>query len=277
MRKSGFGIFLIAALFVSHASAADLPLPFKASPAPEPAAINWTGFYIGGQGGGGWGSSSSTQNAFFFCPAGGVCAAPTPFSAPAFSTSSAGALGGVTAGFNYQFKNPIIIGIEADWSAAAINGSGACNRAFAVGNFGGGATGTCSSNLQDFATITGRLGWAWERALFYVKGGGAFARYNDTITTIVAGIPGPAANFTNDRSGWTLGVGAEYAFSPGWSFKVEYQHMDFGIQNVTYPFVNVPPFAAGVFNTINSETQHVDIVRAGINYRFNWWPALITE
>ncbi|MGB6539074.1 MAG: outer membrane beta-barrel protein [Xanthobacteraceae bacterium] len=258
-----------AALVTTPALAADLLV--KASPPPPPPMFSWTGFYLGVQGGGGWSNSSATENDSYFCPAGGACAAPTPVvpGIPMSSTSASGAFGGITAGFNYQI-NAVVVGIEGDWSGAGINGSGACNTAFITPSFGAGATGTCGNNLRDFATLTGRLGWAaWDRALIYVKGGAAWANYNDTVTTTVAGIPGPSANFTNNRSGWTFGAGVEYALTPAWSVKLEYDHMDFGTQNVTYPFTNVPPFAAGTFNTVASQSQRVDIVRAGINYRFN--------
>jgi opacity protein-like surface antigen len=61
---------------------------------------------------------------------------------------------------------------------------------------------------------------------------------------LAAGIPGPAANFNNDRSGYTIGAGVEYAFTPNWSAKIEYQHMGFGNKTVTYPFANLPPLIA---------------------------------
>jgi Outer membrane protein beta-barrel domain len=41
----------------------------------------------------------------------------------------------------------------------------------------------------------------------------------------------PEANgrlFTLNRSGWTVGGGAEWMFSPGWSVFAEYNYMDFG-------------------------------------------------
>ena len=92
---------------------------------------------------------------------------------------------------------------------------------------------------------------------------------SNSIST-AAGIPGPAANFNNDRSGYTIGAGVEYAFTPNWSAKIEYQHMGFGNKTITYPFANVPPFLAGTFNVTASDSERADIVRAGVNYRFSW-------
>ncbi len=268
MKKTLLGIAAIAALIGTPALAADMAL--KAPPPPPAQVFSWTGFYIGAQGGGGGGSSSGSETAFYFCPTGGACAAQTAVSPaiPLNQTSIGGGFGGVTAGYNWQIDH-VVLGVEGDWSGADINGSGSCSTAFIAAAFAG-TSGNCGTNLRDFATVTGRIGWAFDRALLYVKGGGAWGQFNYSATSVVAGIPGPAANFSDDRSGYTVGVGLELAFSPNWSVKVEYQHMGFGTNNITYPFANVPPFAPGIFNVVSSDSERVDIIRAGVNYRFNW-------
>jgi outer membrane immunogenic protein len=271
MKRTILAIASALILGAPAANAADMAV--KAPPPPPAPVFSWTGFYIGGQGGGGWGNSSGTANTTQFCGAGVACLAAVPITPPIAlqNTSMSGGFGGVTAGFNYQLDR-VVLGIEGDWSAADINGSGACNPAAMAVFFGGGgvATGTCGTQLRDFGTVTGRLGVTWDRALLYVKGGGAWARYNYTGTSVVAGTAGPAANFNDDRSGYTIGVGLEYAFTPNWSAKIEYQHMGFDGRNIVYPYVNVPPFLAGVFNVTSNDSERVDIVRAGINYRFSW-------
>ena len=59
------------------------------------------------------------------------------------------------------------------------------------------------------ASVTGRIGYAWDRFLGYVKGGGAWERdethFNDFPAALRYG--------QRDRSGWTIGVGGEYAFT----------------------------------------------------------------
>jgi outer membrane immunogenic protein len=272
MRKLLVATAALAALVVgAPAFAADMAAPVYKAPPPPAPVFSWTGFYIGGQGGGGWGNSTATETNTFFCPAGGACGALFPVGPfPLANTSTSGGFGGVTAGFNWQ-ASQFVLGVEGDWSAADINGSAACGTAAMAFNFGAGSTGTCGTKLRDFATATGRIGWAFDRALLYVKGGGAWAQYNYTSTTVVAGVPGPAANFNNDRSGYTIGAGIEYAFTPNWSAKIEYQHMGFGNKNITYPYANVPPFVPGVFNVVAGDSERVDIIRAGVNYRFSWF------
>jgi outer membrane immunogenic protein len=61
--------------------------------------------------------------------------------------------------------------------------------------------------VQGIADIAGRIGFAWDRMLFYAKGGEAWAfnRYESlSSVNTTAG--------TETRSGWLGGVGIEYAY-----------------------------------------------------------------
>ena len=96
-----------------------------------------------------------------------------------------------------------------------------------------------------YADITGRLGYALDRTLFYAKGGVAFfdadfkANYagQSCKTLGTCGTGGPST-FNYDHSdtlvGWTVGAGVEYALSQSWSLKAEYQHFDFGSMSYSY-------------------------------------------
>jgi opacity protein-like surface antigen len=64
------------------------------------------------------------------------------------------------------------------------------------------------------------------------------------------------------RAGWTAGGGAEYGFAPGWSLKAEYLHIDLGTSGCTISDCSAFSAAFAPFRT--------EIVRAGLNYRFNW-------
>src|SRR5207248_3313507 len=105
---------------------------------------------------------------------------------------------------------------------------------------------------------TGRVGYAWDRALFYVKGGAAWAHDKFADVTAVTGFTVDNADRT--RWGWTVGAGAEYAFAPNWTAKLEYNFMDFGKQRETF----VGPLVA--FPT--DIDQYVHVVKVGVNYKF---------
>ncbi len=90
-------------VLVAPALAADLAPSFKA-----PIYV-WTGVYIGGHAGGAFGGEDATNPAI-----------GTPVT---YSTNPSGFLGGVQAGYNYQFSPSFLVGAEADmsWSAASGN------------------------------------------------------------------------------------------------------------------------------------------------------------
>ena len=96
------------------------------------------------------------------------------------------------------------------------------------------------------------------------KGGGAWGQGNSNGTGVLAnGTPFQTTWSNTDRSGWVVGAGVEWGFAPNWSAKLEYDHIDFGSTNVT---INT---SVGT-SSITSSSETIDMVKAGVNYRFNW-------
>ena len=112
------------------------------------------------------------------------------------------------------------------------------------------------------ASVTGRLGYAWGQVLGYVKGGGAWAR--DDYDVFVTATGAPAASASETRGGWTAGLGGEYAITRNWSAFIEYDHYGFGTRANTFV---TPP--GGTFGTADIK-QELDVVKGGVNYKFNW-------
>src|SRR5262249_119524 len=149
-----------------------------------------------------------------------------------FSLNSSGFFGGGQLGYNYQFNNNIVAGIEADfqWSGIEGNAMGATQVA-ANGALVGSASFDVGSEVEWFGTIRGRLGYAWDRALLYGTGGVAYGSVKSHATFSVSNGAGPLAPLTDTVSasktqwGWTAGAGLQYALSRDWSFKTEYQYI----------------------------------------------------
>ena len=78
------------------------------------------------------------------------------------------------------------------------------------------------------------------------------------------------ATLSENRTGGTIGIGVEYAFLSNWSAKLEYDYMDFGSRNLT--FLGTPCGGVSAITCVNNESvrETVSVVRAGVNYRFNW-------
>jgi outer membrane immunogenic protein len=162
---------------------------------------------------------------------------------------------GPTVGCNIQ-TGAFVFGVEGDWSWSWKEGGG---NGIAPFN-----TAAISETREKWlATIRGRVGWAWDRWMIYATGGAAFADVEARV------IPDPASALatiseSKTRTGWTVGGGFEWAFAPNWSAKLEYLHVEFRDD----AYFLTPP--AGFANRAGGVPLTNEIVRAGINYRFNW-------
>jgi outer membrane immunogenic protein len=167
---------------------------------------------------------------------------PTFGSTGNFNTN--GWLAGGTVGGNVQW-GAAVLGIEGDWDWSNLNGTSTANVNCA---FAG-----CETKADWLATVRGRAGWAIDRVLLYGTGGAAFA----PVQTGFNG--GPFQSTT--QVGWTAGAGLEFAFAPNWTAKAEYLYVDLGNT------------ACGTdcFGPSTSVKNTENIVRAGINFKFNPW------
>ena len=235
----------ITALASGTANAADLRAPVPKAPPPVVAVYNWTGFYIGAHVGGAWGDKD-----FLLTDADVLFVGFPGF--PSFrSHSVSGLIAGGQVGFNWQAPGSNwVLGIEAQasWS----NADGAHTIDTVEGAFG------LRTEVEWLGTVTGRLGYAFDRWLVYAKGGFAFAHDNYEQFSVV----NPSVSLFSDhtRTGWAVGGGIEVALAGNWSAKVEYNYMDFGTKGATF---NIP---AGGFFTLDVD-QQIHVVKFGINYR----------
>jgi outer membrane immunogenic protein len=243
----------------TSAFAADLPAKAPmATKAPymAPVIFSWTGCYVGVEGGGNWGRSSQVSQT---APNAGV-----PITG---NFNLSGGIAGGTIGCNYQVSN-VVVGIENDYSWTNKNGSaGGLPPTFA-------ATTVSSTKEKWIDTLRGRVGFAWDRFMIYGTAGAAFA---GTSVTVVDPLLGTATS-SQTRTGWTAGVGGEYAvLADGWgavSLKLEYLHADFG----TKQYFNPPIVVTGVGGIATRDVKLTDdMVRAGVNVNFNWGGPVIPK
>lgn len=246
MKKFLLGtVGLVAMSLTAPASAADLAArPYTKAPPMVAAIYDWSGFYIGANGG--WGSSRKCWD--FTTPGGAFVAAEGCHDAT-------GGVAGGQIGYRWQASS-WVFGLEAQGDWAGLRGR---NTSVAFPAFSN------DSRIDAFGLFTGQVGWAWNNALLYVKGGAAvtddrFRNFN------AAGVQ--VSNTVNDtRWGAVVGVGLEYGFAPNWSAAVEYDHMFMG--NRTYTFINngVAGAAGSLFGT-DRIRQDVDLVTVRVNYRW---------
>jgi outer membrane immunogenic protein len=157
----------------------------------------------------------------------------------------------VNAGYNIQ-SGHMVYGVEGEIGYIDLSDSGqlAWDGHYLKSNVGG-----------FWGTLRGRVGYAADRMMIYGTGGIAFMNFNEQG---IGDNGNEDQNSSNSgiRVGYALGVGAEYAFTPRLSGKVEYLHMDFGSDgghrrqddggDCNWTFAN-----------------EVDLLRVGLNYKLN--------
>jgi opacity protein-like surface antigen len=221
-------------------------------------APNWTGAYIGGHFGGGVGDDrwSDPFGTNFLAPPG-----PGGANIAGFGDTihAMGPLGGGQIGVNFQ-SGKTVFGIEASASGANIRGENTC--------FSGLGGVNCERIVNFLGTVTGRVGWTWDRSLLYVKGGGAWANTKYNIDGQTSFYTLGTGSTTITQGGWTIGGGLEYAIDQSWSARFEYDYLGFGSTGVSFPTVAVvgaPPAPLTV-------SQNINVFEFGVNYKLGVLP-----
>jgi outer membrane immunogenic protein len=245
---------------------------YTKAPAVDPVA-NWTGFYVGGDIGGVNQSGSGTSNFFQ--------SDPDPTFAnfrQSQSPSGSSVVGGIHAGYNWQFVPHFVLGLEGDWQWMKPSYS-FCRETDILStpcfdNDRGFVT--ASGETQSLATIRGRLGWTFDRFMVYGTGGAAFADINTSLTAncLVDGCGDQGGsffatqNFHTTKTGWAAGGGAEWMLSSNWIARAEYLHADLGdvTNTLSLPLANCTGGAACGASWSHGVTY--DIVRFGASYKF---------
>jgi outer membrane immunogenic protein len=256
MRALVLAVF--AAVAPVAASAADLGVrPVKAPVAVIAPAYDWSGFYIGGHGGYAWGRSRTDALAPDALDCGGIGTCPERL-----SHNTDGAFGGLHAGYNWQF-NTFLLGVEIE--GGYLGAKGSASSAAVPDHF-------FSARYGAYGALTGRLGFAMDRTLFFVKGGGVVASIkNEALDDFPAPDPEHSISQTNTRWGWTVGGGIEYAFLPNWTARAEYAYMSFERKSA------FDIGDGGGTSTPPSEYRFrsdLHTVRLGISYKFGGGPVV---
>jgi outer membrane immunogenic protein len=264
-------------------------------PAPSPIpSINWTGFYLGGNFGYSWGRSAST---LWLTDAG------TTVSSANTRNDMNGVIGGGQLGYNWQFDNKWVFGLEADFQGSDQKGraGAACaggaltsvatlNSACSTGHIGDTTpfnvaafpvTSDISQRLNWFGTVRGRIGSTLTpTTLVYVTGGLAYGEITTSNTVAGTNITGAqgtnvftltpvagSASSATTRVGWTIGAGIEGVVSGNWTAKLEYLYVDLG--DVSGAFVTpVTGLSGGLLTSRYSSHITDNILRVGLNYRW---------
>ena len=159
--------------------------------------------------------------------------------------AGSGGFGGGTVGYNWQLPgSQFVFGVEVDAAGASIKDR------FSFDD--GGILITQENKINSFGSVTGRAGFAIDAALLYAKGGFAWANAKTSFTDGI-----DTFSDSQTHTGYTIGGGLEYLFTPSWSAKAEYMYTSLGSE--TYNFGGQP---------LDSGSFDFHTIKVGVNYHF---------
>jgi outer membrane immunogenic protein len=228
---------------------------------------SWSGFYAGINGGYGWNADVRGGSHVSAVANDGAKTGASPVD----SFDQNGGFGGVQIGRNWQV-NRMVLGVEADIQWAGIKGSRSAQAGADLVRcvFDVTSDARATSELDCFGTVRGRVGYTFDRALVYATAGLAYGGVKDTLSLKEGGGDGSTGAASVSRSstevGVALGAGLEYAVTPAWSLKGEYQYLDLRAFNLG---VAEPADGQGNSASASSFGDHTyHTVRVGLNYHF---------
>jgi outer membrane immunogenic protein len=243
----------LAALAGAPTQAADLPVRKEPPPVVAAPLFTWTGFHLGynrGFGGGVYEASAGL-------------AAPSYGWATRTSDRASGWITGLQAGYDRQFANNLVLGVETDLQWSDIQSSH--QEATATSDPSLTAVANTSQSLEWFGTTRARLGYSSGRLLPYVTGGVA---YGETSVRSAQALPGLLLGVSQRSTevGWAAGAGLEVALSDRLSARAEYLYLQ--LPGATGLAAGVTPTIPALAGNYRTGTTEAHLVRGGLNYRF---------
>jgi len=210
-----------------------------------PDTFSWTGGYIGINAGYAGGKLKTNFNSDY---------SGQYFQSDSVSQKLNGFIGGVQAGYNWQY-NQLVLGLETDIQGTSMKKNSRTGPYWL----------TEANNYADLekkitwlGTTRARIGYLpTERLLAYVTAGVAYGG----VETNVVQYSATDSSTSKTKFGYAIGAGLEYALNDNWTVKGEYLFADLGsTKHKVYEYTGFEEFAKSKF--------HANIIRVGLNYKF---------
>lgn len=206
------------------------------------APVSWTGPYAGAHIGYGWLDGTHRQTN------GGMPVGP-------YAADDEAPLAGVSLGYNHQMGQ-LVLGVEVEGGYMDIEGKGRIPSS-TPGHYQ-----AIDVQTGFYGLAAARAGFAWDRTLFYAKGGYALSEGDVGQKTTK---PGFVTHRSDSLQGFVYGAGVEHKLNERMSIKFEWLRFDF--DGVTGDQTSVTDIPVG-FKYTNATDVQVDTLKLGVNFKF---------
>ncbi len=231
--------------------------------AQSASAVDWSGFYVGGQ----LGAAKSSSDVSMLV---GVSKYLDATDARQIARVGDGqidqwrAVGGLVGGYGKQFGN-VLLGIEGGANSLSFNKER--QRTQEIDSLPGTQSTISQSVSADWmAGLRLKLGWAANNWLAYVTGGVAATRLKldaSYVDNAFNGLSKGSKSVT--KTGWSLGLGGEYALSQNWSLRGDYLYTRFGDISMETETTSTNNSGGTLVHKADLEIHGLFV---GVNYRF---------
>jgi outer membrane immunogenic protein len=229
---------------------------------------NWSGFYIGVHGGFATADVDWTVNEPLPGSIGTLAAKGTKV-----GNELNDWLWGGHVGFNLQ-KGRWVFGIEGAWSKMEAEDKSI--DANAVVPVQGGTffeKDTFATKIDNLVMVTGRVGYAWDNWLGYVKAGWARAEIETSFRLEFVAFPVMAvadlrASTEEKHDGWTMGVGVETQINRNVIFGIEYNYIALGSERHRGRVTNADGSPTAFVFDVNVDPDPIHSVMGRLSFKF---------
>lgn len=223
-----------------------VPTQFNSEIPTSGSNYDWSGAYVGLHMGYGKGKTKSPD--------------------PDFQTlKPKGMMGGIHAGYNYQFENDVVVGIEGQLSLSKIDKN-------AIDSQVGGSEYSSyyySGKLKNMVSLNGKVGYAIDNFLPYITAGLTYGKADYNLgcdlqygmshpSRTCGGDSHTSASASKSSLGFNIGIGTEYRLTENLSLGAEYRYTKFKKANVNLFDPNSPSSTRREFKT-NTSTLNFSV------------------
>jgi outer membrane immunogenic protein len=226
---------------------------------------DWSGVYLGvNLGGAGSSGVKTTEKG----SAGGVFPAGTGYNGAGHSWKydlSNSFTGGGVAGYNFQLGSAVF-GVEGEFGYLRMRGS----KSDPLSPFSDPVSRTRVGDW--YGVLAGRVGFAWEQFLPYVKAGMAVTSVDgavlDACLSGTCGTRSVSARKESTKPYWAFAAGLEYAIVQNWIVRTEYMYVGLGLTDALRVSGPGSGTAAGSTWVWKQDINSVHMGKIGITYKF---------